>query len=158
MSTDDMHESKLILVDAFRALVKDAMVALDRSPEQYGVTPASFDLASLNKSFSAPGNTDLFIGREPSLRAILDIVNTGPVRFTFYWNAPKTSEPHEAVFDIFNADGDLKIRLVWIALPEKVPVSPRVGVIDGRKPVPWAITILLKVLSGGRLEPYADPE
>ncbi|MBF0234160.1 MAG: hypothetical protein HQK65_14150 [Desulfamplus sp.] len=158
MSNNDKHESKVILVNAFRVLVKDAMVALKRSPEKYDITPACFNLAALNKSFSASSNSGIFVGRPPSLESMLDSVKTTPLCFTFYWDGLKASNHYEAVFDILVDDGDLKIRLVWLSLPEKVPVSPRVGVIDGRKPIPWAIKILLKVLSNGCLEPYSDPK
>jgi hypothetical protein len=84
----------------------------------------------------------------------------GPsLTFHFYWKAPAAQEPLEAVFGFsYEADGDLKVRLLWLGLPERVPISPRIGVVDGRKPLEEAVAELLRFLKDGRLTPYPPPK
>jgi hypothetical protein len=79
--------------------------------------------------------------------------------FHFYWKASATRESFEAAFGLsYEPDGDLKVRLLWLGLPEKVPISPRVGVIEGRKPFEEAVAELLRLHRDGRLAPYPPPD
>jgi hypothetical protein len=57
----------------------------------------------------------------------------------------------------YEPDGDLEVRLLWLGLPEKIPISRRIGVIEGRRPIEEAVAELLR-FHGGRLAPYPPPE
>jgi len=139
--------SKQVLVDTLRNLAHYALRKTRRDAEALGVTPACFTVAALTESFSAGGI--------PSTAALVERARQGALELSFRWSA---SGPLQASFELsVEPRGDLKVRLLWLALPEKVPISPRVGVVDGRKPLQEAVTELLRVREGGRLESYPPP-
>ena len=52
------------------------------------------------------------------------------------WKVPTAREPLEAAFALsYEPGGHLKARLLWLGLPERIPISPRVGVVDTLKPL-----------------------
>jgi len=150
-------ESETVLVNAFRQLIDNALGRIERNPEMYGVTSSIFSVEALKDSFFDPRNKGIFVDDTPSLNAMLEIVETKPLQFTFFWKSEKDSKQFEAVFDIFKDRKSLRIRLMWLNLPEKIPISPRVGIIEGRKPIPEAISTILRLFPGGRLESYLPP-
>lgn len=151
--------NKQVLVDTFRNLVRYALLKTKRDAVKLGVTPDSFSVVAMNESLAARANAA--IGGEQStlsLTRLLEIAHRPSLTFHFYWKALSVREPLTAVFGLsYKPDGDLEVRLLWIGLPEQVPVSPRIGVIDGRKPLEEAVAELLH-FHGGRLAPYHPPK
>ena len=128
--------SKQVLVDTFRNLVRYALLTTHRDVQKFGVTPAGFSVAALDESLAARANAGIF-GEHiaPSLRTLLKNAHQPSVAFHFYWKAPSAREPLEAAFALsYEADGDLKVRLLWLACPSASPSHgpPRVSAGCGR--------------------------
>ncbi len=157
---DQVTNDKQVLVDAFRDLVRYAMLKTYRDVVKFGVTPDNFSVEAMDESLGAPANARVFGERNvPSMQRLLDKARGPSVTFHFFWKAPVAQESLEAAFGLsYEPDGDLKVRLLWLGLPERVPISPREGVVDGRKPLEEAVFGLLRVLKGGQLEPYPPPK
>lgn len=154
-------ESKQTLVNSFRNVVRYAMRKMKRDMEAFGVTAASFSTKALDESLASPMNAGIFGDREQqrSLAALLAAVRREPVTFHFAWKASDAPTPHTAAVELsFSRRTDLKIRLLRLALPEKVPVSPRVGVIEGCAPLEEAVFDVIRVHEDGRLEPFPTPK
>jgi hypothetical protein len=149
--------NKLVLADTFRNLVRYALLKTYRDVTKFGVTPVYFSVEAMDESLAARPNAEIFGGGAPSLKTLLKKARGPSLSFHFYWRAPASREPLEAAFDLSYEDGDLKVRLLWLGLPERIPISPRIGVLDGRKPLEEAVIELLR-FKGGRLAPYPPPE
>lgn len=150
--------NKQVLVDTFRNLVRYALLKTNRDVERLRVTPGSFSVEAMDESFAARPNAEIFGRGAQSVKRLLEKAHGPSLTFHFYWKAPASREQLEAVFGLsYEPDGDLKVRLLWLGLPERVPISPRVGVIDGRKPLEEAVAELLR-FHQGRLSPYPPPK
>ena len=151
--------NKQVLVDTFRNLVRYALLKLKRDVVKLGVTSSSFYVEAIEKSLAARANAGIFGKQDsPSVKTLLERAHEPSLTFCFSWMAPAAREPLEAAFALsYEPGGDLKVRLLWLGLPERVPISPRVGVIDGRKPLEETVMEQLRVLKGGRLAPYPPP-
>ncbi len=158
-AADRELRNKQVLAGSFRDLVRYALLKTNRDAVRFGVTPECFSVEALGESLAAPANAGLFGRRSaPSLKALLEKAREPSVTFHFYWKTPIAREQMEAAFALSYTDlGDLKVRLLWLGLPERIPVSPAAGVIGGRKPLEEAVQQLLQVLKGDRLEPYPPP-
>jgi hypothetical protein len=149
---------KQVLVDTFRNLVRYAMLKTYRDVVKFGVTASSFSVEAVDENLAARANAEAFGRGVPSLKTLLKKAHGPSLTFRFYWKAPATGEPLEAAFGLsYEPGGDLKVGLLWLGLPERVPISPRVGVVDGRKPLEEAVFELLRFLKSGRLAPYPPP-
>jgi hypothetical protein len=152
--------NKQVLVDTFRNLVRYAMLRTNRDVTKFGVTPGNFSVEAVDESLAARSNAEISGERSPlSVTRLLEKAHGPSLTFHFYWKAPFAREPLEAAFGLsYEPDGDLKVRLLWLGLPERVPISPRIGVVDGRKPLEEAVAELLRFIKGGRLAPYPPPK
>jgi len=152
--------NKQVLVDTFRNLVRYALLKTNRDVAKIGVTPDNFSVKAMEESLAARSNTGIFGEHSSvSIKKLLDKAHGPSLTFHFYWEAPTTRESLEATFGLScEPDGDLKVRLLWLGLPEKVPISPCVGVVDSRKPLEEAVTELLRFHRDGRLVPYPPPQ
>ena len=151
--------NKQVLADTLRNLVRYALLKTRRDVVILGVTPSSFSVEAMDGSLAASANVGIF-GKQsaPSLTTLLTKARESALTFLFYWKASNAREPLEAAFAVsYEPNGDLKVRLLWLGLPERVPISPRVGVFDGRKPLEETVMEQLRVLKGGRLAPYPPP-
>ncbi len=150
--------NRQVLVDTFRHLVRYAILETHRDVARLGVTPSNFSVEAMDKSLVARSNAEIFRRGAPSVKKLLKKAHGPSLTFHFHWNAPASREPLEAAFGLsYEPDGDLKVRLLWLALPEQVPISPRVGVLEGRKPFEEAVAELLR-FHRGRLTPYPPPQ
>ncbi len=150
--------NKQVLVDTFWNLVRYAMRKTNRDVTKFGVTPDNFSVESMADSLTARSNVDIFGQGAPSMKRLLEKANGPSLIFHFYWKAPAFREPVEAAFGLsYEPDGDLEVRLLWLGLPEKVPVSRRVGTVDGLKSLEEAVMELLR-FKAGRLTPYPPPK
>ena len=152
--------NKQVLVDTFRNLVRYALLKTNRDVEKLGVTPGNFSMDAMDESLVARANAGIFGERSAlSMTRLLEKAHGPSLTFHFYWKAPASREPLEAAFGLsYEPDGDLKVRLLWLGLPERVPISPRVGVVDGRKPLEEAVAELLRFIERDRLAPYPPPK
>jgi len=157
-AADPVVNNKQVLVDTFRDLVRYAMLKTHRDVTKFGVTPNSFSVEAMDKSLAAPANAAISGERGIlSMPKLLKKAHEPSLTFYFYWQAPVAQEPLEAAFGLsYEPDGDLKARLLWLGLPERVPISPLVGVVEGRKPLEEAVQTLL-LFRKGRLTPYPSP-
>ena len=152
------HSNKQVLADTFRHLVRYALLKTNRDPAGLGVTPACFTDQTVEESLLHRSNADIFSGKAPAVARLLERAHATPVQFHFNWQAPGAPERSNAEFNLsYEPDGDLKVRLLVIAIPEKIPVSPQAGIISGRKPFAEAVQELVRLSSSGRLEPYPAP-
>jgi len=151
--------NKQVLADTFRNLVRYALLKTRRDVVKLGVEPASFSVEAIDESLAAGANAGLFKEhRAPSLKALLAKAREPSLTFHFYWKAPPARQKLEAAFALsYEPDGNLKVLLLWLGLPERVPISPRVGVVGGFKPLEEAVEELLRVRDHGRLAPYPPP-
>lgn len=151
--------NKQVLVDTFRNLVRYALLKTKRDAVKLGVIPDSFSVVAMNESLAARANAA--IGGELgslSLALLLEKACEPSLTFHFYWRALDVREPLTAAFGLScKPDGDLEVRLLWLGLPEQIPISTRIGVIDGRKPLEEAVAELLR-FQEGRLTPYPPPQ
>ena len=153
-------ESERVLLDAFRNVVRYFMRKTKRDVEQFGVSEVFFTQEALAESFRSPMNAELFVERElqRSLAGLLAAVRRGRVVFQFLWATPDVPEPYVAALELeLVRRALLKIRLLWLALPEQIPVSPRIGVINGLEPLKEAVFETLRVHEDGRLEAHQPP-
>ena len=58
----------------------------------------------------------------------------------------------------YEPDGDLRVRLLWLGLPERIPISPQMPEADEVKPLEEAVSELVRVRNHGQLEPYSPPQ
>jgi len=161
MGNADMDaRNKQVLVDTFRNLVRYAFLKTNRDLVRFGVTPGDFSVDALTWSLSARANAGIFAARmAPTLRELLQRAREPDLPFHFYWTASSSREPLEAAFGIsYQPDGDLKVRLLWLGLPERIPISPQMGAVNGRKPLEEAVTELVRVRWHGQLVPYPSPQ
>ncbi len=152
--------NKQVLADVFRNLARYALLKTKRDVVRLGVTPDKFSVEAVDKSLAAPSNAG-FLGEENalSLAGLLERAYLRSFTFHFYWEAAVAPEGLEAAFELsYEPDGDLKVRVLWLCVPELIPISPRVGVVDGRRPLEEAVTELVRVTERGRLSPYPAPE
>jgi hypothetical protein len=159
-SDADSDSNKQVLVDTFRDLVRYALLKADRDVAKLGVTASNFSVEAMDESLAARSNAEILGERGVlSLTRLLEKAHRRSLTFHFYWKAPASREPLEAAFGIsYEPDGDLKVRLLWLGLPEQVPISPLVGVVDGRKPLEEAVAELLRFHGDGRLARYPSPK
>jgi hypothetical protein len=157
---DLVVSNKQVLVDTFRNLVRYAMLKTNRDVTKFGVTPGNFSVEAVDESLAARANAGISGERGPlSVTRLLEKAYGPSLTFYFYWKAPVARELLEAVFGLsYEPDGDLKVRLLWLGLPERVPISPRIGVVDGRKPLEEAVAELVRFTEDGRLAPYPPPK
>ena len=151
--------NKQVLVDTFRDLVRYALLKTNRDFVKLGVTPGGFTADALTSSLSARANAGIFAGRTaPPLSALLQKAREPALVFHFYWTASTARQPLEAAFALsYEPEDDLKVRLLWLGLSERIPISPSAGVIGGLKPLEEAVQELLRVLNHGQLAPYPPP-
>jgi hypothetical protein len=152
--------NKQVLVDTCCNLVRYALLKTNRDVVKLGVTPDNFSVHAMDESLAARSNAEIFGEHSAvSIKKLLDKAHGPSLTFHFYWEAPSTRESLEAAFGLScEPDGDLKIRLLWLNLPEMVPISPRVGFVNGRKPLEEAVTELLRLRRNGQLAPYPPPD
>jgi len=156
-TADPNVSNKQVLVDTFRNLVRFALLKTHRDVENLGVTPSNFSVEAMDESLAACASTGIL--GEKSARSLTNLLKKArrqSLTFHFYWRAPVAREPLEAAFDLSYEDGDVKVRVLWLALPERVPISPRLEAVDGRKPLEEAVFELLR-FEKGRLAPYPPP-
>ncbi len=151
--------NKQVLADAFRDLVRYAMLKTNRDGTKFGVTEDNFSVKAMDESLAASANAGITGERSAvSVKRLLKKAHEPSLTFHFYWKAPAAREPLEAAFGLsYEPDGDLKMRLLWLGLPEQVPISPLIGIVDGQKPLEEAVAELLRS-KGGRLAPYPPPK
>ena len=151
--------NRQVLADTFRNLVRYALLKTNRDVTKLGVTVSNFSVEAMNESLAARSNAEIFGERGvPSLTRLLEKAHRPSLTFHFYWKAPAALEPLEAAFGLsYEPDGDLKVRLLWLGLPEQVPISPRAGIIEGRTPLEEAVAELLRFHGDGRFMPYPPP-
>jgi len=172
--------NKQVLVDTFRDLVRYALLKTHRDVVKLGVTPGSFSVEAINSSLAARANAGIFTeASAPSLKALLEKAREPSLifhgcthaeadgvmkaegvllTFHFYWEAPNVGEPLEAAFTFsYEPDGDLRVALLWLGLPERIPISPQAGAVGGLKPLEEAVRELLRVLEHGQLAAYPPP-
>jgi hypothetical protein len=152
--------NKQVLLDTFRNLVRYALLKTNREVGKLGVTQENFSVEAMDKSLTALSNTGIF-GEQGvvSISRLLEKAHGPSLSFHFCWKVRGAREPLEAAFGLsYEPDGDLKVMLLWLGLPEHVPVSPRAGIIEGRTPLKEAVTELLRFHGDGRLTPYPSPE
>ncbi|PRQ00466.1 hypothetical protein ENSA7_59600 [Enhygromyxa salina] len=160
MNSQGRTQSKMTLINSFRNTVRYAMRKMKLDCEQHGVTEAFFNLDAFDQSLRLPVNAEVCGagGQQASLIDLLTAVRRDPVTFHFAWTRHAVATPHSAAFEMFlTRSGALKVRLLWLALPDMFPVSPRIGIIDGRAPLKEAVFDLLQVRSDGRIEVFPDP-
>ena len=157
---DLVLSNKQVLVGTFRSLVRYALLKTNRDVEKLGVTSANFSVEAMDESLAAPVNAGIIRGRGAlPLARLLKKARGQSLTFHFYWKAPVAREPLEAAFGLScEPDRDLKVRLLWLGLPERVPISPREGIVDGRKPLEEAVIELLRFIKGGGIAPYPPPK
>jgi hypothetical protein len=150
--------SKQALASSFRDLARYALRKTKRDERMLGVRPEYFTVVAIEESLAAEANAGIFGSGAPSLKALLAKAKRSPITFLFHWTAHGV--PRRAAFELSYAESDwgVKVRLLWLGLPEKVPVAPRVGIIDGRQPLEEAVFQLLRVGDDGGIEPYPPPE
>jgi hypothetical protein len=152
--------NKQMLLDTFRNLVRYVLLKTNRDVGKFGVTQEDFSVDALDKSLAALRNAGIF-GKQGavSIKRLLEKAQSQSLTFHFYWKMRDALEPLEAAFGLsYEPDGDLKVMLLWLGLPEQVPVSPRAGIIEGRTPLKEPVTELLRFHRDGRLTPYPSPE
>ncbi len=151
--------NKQVLVDTFQNLVRYALLKTHRDPAKLGVTAINFSTDAMGDSLAALSNSWISGKHGPlSVTRLLEKARGSSLTFHFYWKASAAGQPLEAAFSLsYEPDGDLKVSLLWLGLPEKVPISPRIGIVDGRKPLEEAVTELLRILEDGQLAPYPPP-
>lgn len=149
--------SKQALVRSFEDLARYTLRKTGRDPLRFGVLPEQFTVKALEESLAADANGRIFGSGGPSLKALLAEANRSPTTFLFQWMAPGFPELLQAAFELSYEEGDVKNRLLWLGLPEKVPVAARIGIIDGRQPLEEAVTELLRVRKDGGIEQYPPP-
>jgi hypothetical protein len=158
--SDPDVRSKQALVDTFRNLVRYALLKTKRDVVRFGVTPGNFSVEAIDSSLAAHANTGIFgTYVVPSLKVLLRKAHEPSLTFHLYWIAPTAREPLKAAFSLsYKPDGDLQVRLLWLDLPERIPISRSAGMTGGPNPIEEAVMELLRVLEGGRLAPYPPPE
>jgi hypothetical protein len=151
--------NKQVLVDTFRNLVRYALRKTGRNASTFGVTPDTFSIEAMDKSLASGSNAAISGGNSSLSMTELLAKAHGPfLTFRFYWEAPAGVNSFTAAFGLsYEPDGDLAVRLLWLALPEQIPISRRVGVVDARRPLEEAVMELLR-FDEGRLVPYPPPE
>ncbi len=159
-SADSDVGNKQVLVDTFRNLVRYVMLKTNRDTAKFGVTPDNFSVEAMNESLAARSNAGISGEQSPlSVKRLLEEAHGPFLTFHFYWKAPASRGPLEAAFGLsYEPDRDLKVRLLWLGLPERIPISPCFGVADGRKPLEEAVQELLGFTKGGKLAPYPPPK
>ena len=148
--------NKQVLAGTFRNLVRYAVRKTGRDVDLLGVTGSNFTVAAVDESLAASTNTAIFGGQDmPTIVMLIEKAHRHALTFHFYWRVAEDYSL-QATFDFSYEDDDLKVRLLWLDLPELVPISPRVGIIDGRKPLKEAVIELL-IVKNGRLSAYPPP-
>ncbi len=148
--------NKQVLADTFRNLVRYALQKTRRDANLFGVTVSNFTVAAVDGSLAASTNATISGERDmPTVATLIKKAHRHSLTFHFYWRVTE-DRSLQAAFDFSYEDGDLNIRLLWLRLPDLVPISPRVGVIDGRKPLEEAVAELL-IVKRGRLSAYPPP-
>lgn len=156
---DPVVSNKQVLADTFRNLVRYALLKTKRDVEKLGVKPSNFSVKAMDESLAAHSNAEIFGKGAMSLTRLLEKAHEQSLTFHFFWNAPASREPLGATFGFsYEPDGDLKVMLLWLDLPEQIPISPRVGVVDGHRPLDEAVAELLRFHGDGRLAPYPPPK
>jgi hypothetical protein len=151
-------DNEQVLADTFRNLVRYALLKTRRNVTELGITPASFSREAMSESLIHPSNAEIFEKSAPSVKRLLEKAHGSPSKFHFFWKASVVRDMLEAELSLsYEQNGDLKVRLLMMALPEPIPVSPQAGIIDGRKPFEEAVQELLRVSESGRLAPYPPP-
>lgn len=151
--------NKQVLVDAFRNLVRYALLKINREVGKLGVAQENFSVEAMDKSLTALSNAGIF-GEQGvvSISRLLEKAHEPSLTFHFYWKVPGAREPFAAAFGLsYEPDGDLKVMLLWLGLPEQIPISPRAGIIEGRTPLKEAVAELLRVHGDNRFTPYPPP-
>jgi hypothetical protein len=143
-------ENRQVLADTFRSLVRYPLSKRAADPEKLGVIPGNFSVKAVDSSLAAAAM------ELASLETVLRKAREGPVTFHFHWNAP---ERRAAAFALsWEPDGDLKVRLLWMDLPERIPVARSAAFPGGPNPIEEAVTELLRVDAAGRLTRYPKPK
>ena len=150
-------DNKQVMADTFCNLVRYALRKIKRDADLLGVNSNTFSVASIDDSLTDSGNSATSSGEKLlTITALLKKTRHSSLTFQFYWKAVQSTSPLIATFELSREAGDLKVRLLWLALPEKYPISPKVGIIDGRQPLEEAITELL-VIKRGHILAYPPP-
>jgi hypothetical protein len=149
--------NKQVLADTFYHLVRYALLKIRRDTDMLGVAGSNFTAAAMGESLAASTNAGICGERsESTVATLLEKARQSSLPFRFYWKGAKDGSSLCATFRLSYEAGDLKVELLWLGLPEIVPISPRVRAIDDRKPLEEAVFELL-VVKSGRLSAYAPP-
>jgi len=149
--------NRQVLADTFYHLVRYALLKLRRDTDMLGVTANNFTAAAVGESLAASANAEIYGERRgPTTATLLKKTRQSSLLFRLYWKGAKDGCSPWATFRFSYEAGDLKVELLWLGLPETVPISPRVRAIDDRKPLEEAVFELL-VVKRGRLSAYAPP-
>jgi hypothetical protein len=160
MLASDLLErhKKQVLVETFCNLVRYALRKTGRDgDERFSVSGLSTE--ALDASLSAGDNAMLFGNRvKPSLKELLERARERSLTLHFCWNTPAKHVTLKGAFELsYEPDGDLKVRLLWLDIPERVPISPKVAPVGELEPLEEAVAELLRAMEDGRLAPYQPP-
>jgi hypothetical protein len=158
MTTSIEAQNRQIVADCFRGLVRYGLLKTHRNVEKLGASAACFTPQAMAESLVSSANAAIFGGREPSVAVLMERAHDPTLTFCFTWKAPDAKVPYEAGFGLEYEDDDLKVRLLWLDLPERVPISPRLEPVEGRRPLQEAVIELLRVFDDSRMAPYPPPE
>lgn len=143
------------LVEALQSMVRYFMRKTSRDVDHFGVSERHFTSQALAKSFASPMNVDLI--DEPSLAGLVAVARRGPSIFHFLWEVGATKPYVAATECFFTRLSVLKVRLLWLKLPDLIPVSPRMGPKNGYQPLKEAVFAVLLVSEDGHLEAPEPP-
>jgi hypothetical protein len=147
--------SQQALVDAFRTTVRYALLKTRRDVATYGVSPSRFTPEALAESLRAKENADAF--SDPAAPSVLSMVKRtegGPVTLLFRWQPAEGQTELRAAFRLTKEPHAWDVRLLWLELPQKVPVAPSVGEIDGQKPIEEAVFQKLELRPDGSVAAF----
>ncbi len=146
-----------VLADTFYHLVRYALSKIKRDTDVLGVTESNFTVVAMGESLAANANAAIFGDHgEPTVARLLNKARQSSLSFCFFWHGAQNRVSLHAVFRISYEDGDLKVSLLLLSLPESIPISRDVGVINGHQPLEEAVFELL-VVKNGRLSAYPAP-
>ena len=149
--------NKQVMAGTFYNLIRYALRKIKRDIDSLGVNSSNFNVAAMDESLAASVNLAISPGNKPlTIAKLIKKARQSPLTFHFHWRPANNPSVLLAAFELSYEDGDLKVRLLWLGLPEHIPISPRVGVIDGRRPLGEAVTELL-LFKSDRLSPYPPP-
>jgi hypothetical protein len=151
--------NKRVLAETFNNLVRYVIHKKRLDFGDYGVETARFGIKAMDNSLADKANEELFDKKAGTVAALLQRANLAPVTFTFFWKPKKQLKPFSGAFLLFKKEKfkSLRVRLLWMNVPKKVPINPSVGEIDGIQPLREEVAESVRWSDGIKLEPYPPP-